>query len=208
MDGDALSRGMQDLAKQFASGFSGRLNFLATAARQWKAAFWFKQGRLANLDYYQQSGERALFNFCYDFGVPLMKQGASSHPLAPFAWVAEPEVFKGVDLWSWAWPNFWAAWQAKIQEVAPYQQKAPAGDYQLRPTRLGDQMMQATLPYAAHPLGHVAQQVQVLKSIVQFPMVDDLYHQTSWPPGELTRYLVELKQQGLIKAVRATHHSS
>ncbi|MBP5296150.1 MAG: hypothetical protein J6Y94_02330, partial [Bacteriovoracaceae bacterium] len=124
---------MQILGKQFASGFTGKLNFLATAAHQWKAAFWFKQGRMINFCYHQQWAAAALFNFCYDFApvlTALAEEG--QHPLAPLTWVAEPEIFSRGEAWSWSWQDFCQAWQQQAQMAMQYRRKAPRPQYQLR----------------------------------------------------------------------------
>ena len=196
----SLTPRMQDLARQFASGLSGKLNFLATAAQQWKAAFWFKHGHLVNITYCQQWADGALFNFCYDFGPALMEQDHLAHPLAPLTWVAEPEVFKENCAWSWPWPSFWSAWQENLYQVGQYQQKAPLPSYYLH---LAGTKEVAFFADRSWLLAHLScLERKVLKSIEEFPLVEDLYSHTPWPKGDLTRCLVRLKQQGLIRATR------
>ena len=195
--------GMQAVARQFASGLSGKLNFLATPGAQWKAAFWFKQGRMVNVCYCQQWNHIALFNFCYDFATVLMNNVENKHPLAPFRWVAEPELFNGMCTWSWPWEDFWANWQTTAYEAWQYQHKAPRPSYYLHITSRIDLKALSHLTGPGSQLNHFER--DVLQSIIQFPLVQDLYAQSSWPSGELTRCLVHLKQQGLIVATRRSN---
>jgi len=190
---------MPDLYKQFSSSFSGKLNLLIGPTHQWKAAFWFKQGQMVNMNYHQQEGKTAFFNFIYDFAAALEPPDEKLHPSLALAWVAEPELFLGVACWAWNWADFCAAWAQQKQKAQALALKAPRPEYFLRTVAIPDQKHSSLPPLAQ----------EILAALKTTPKMEDLYALDKWAAGELTQQLVALKQQGLLKAyvARATSPS-
>ncbi len=181
---------MPDLYKQFSSSFSGKLNFLLGPTHQWKAAFWFKQGQMMNMNYHQQEGETAFFNFIYDFAAVLETPAEKLQSSLAVAWVAEPELFTGGACWTWNWADFCTAWAQQKQKAQALALKAPRPEYLLRMAAIPGQKHDSLSPLAQ----------EILAALKTTPKMQDLYALDKWAAGELTQQLVALKQQGLLKA--------
>jgi len=173
------------LKEQSFFGFTGRINILLGKNKQHIGVIIQMNGHIVNAEFYSNKGKKALFNILFE--------DIDGH--AEFTYIVEPELINSEDIkFKFTFDDLYKKLQTRFEQYKKFKKFRPPKELKL--------FLKADFVEDIHGYSVGPEEFDTLLTVIDYPLVEEIYKHSSLYEYQITRSLVSLRNKKALKVVQ------